>query len=205
MKRLSLIGSWSGLACKRDSHGSYGLAFVGGAEPPTVIGACPLSEGRQLHVQEAAVRHHLDNSSSMNEQFDADTTRWRRRRRDHGGRDYDNGYIAENFILGLIRFGHDPARDPGTTIKEDTSGLIDGQKLDVGWYDEARPAKATSSCTNGDAILAALEAVGPPSGATTAGIGTWTKGAMDFAAAYIAKTKADHPQTWTSAPRSSSS
>ena len=61
------------------------------------------------------------------------------------------------------------------------------------WYDDQAPNKPYIECTNGDAIIAALDAAGAPSGGNKTGIGTWTKGAMDFAKAYIAKAKADHP------------
>ena len=196
MKRLSLIGSWKRIGVQAGLLAGIGLAFVGGAEPPTVDAApdpCQL-EGN-CTFKKPLFGIILDNSSSMNELFDADSTRW------EGAVDaltsaiaFDNGYIAENFILGLIRFGHDPnPQVAGTKIAADTSGLIDGQKLDVPWYNDADPAKKYIECTNGDAILAALESVGPPSGGSKTGIGTWTKGAMDFASAYIAKTKADHP------------
>lgn len=196
MKRLSLIGSWKRIGVQAGLLAGIGLAFVGGAEPPTVDAApVPCQKEGNCTFKKPLFGIILDNSSSMNEQFDADTTRW------EGAVDaitkaiaYDNGYIAENFILGLVRFGHDPnPQAPGTKIPADTSGLIDGQKLDVPWYDDADPAKAYIECTNGDAILAALEAVGAPSGGNKTGIGTWTKGAMDFAATYIAKAKADHP------------
>jgi|GEM_PF-943420 len=196
MKRLSLIGSWKRIGVQAGLLAGIGLAFVGGTEPPTVEAApdpCQL-EGN-CTFKKPLFGIILDNSSSMNELFDADSTRW------EGAVEalnqaiaFDNGYIAENFILGLVRFGHDPAPQmPGTKIPADSSGLIDGQKLDVPWYDDADPDKKYIECTNGDAIIAALNAVGPPSGGNKTGIGTWTKGAMDFAAAYIAKTKVDHP------------
>jgi MYXO-CTERM domain-containing protein len=108
--------------------------------------------------------------------------------------DSDNGYIASNMILGLMRFGHDPdPNNKGTTIPKDTSGITDGQKLDVAWYDAAAVDKKYYECTNGDAINAALDAMPAPINGALVGIGTWTKGAMDFAKAYIAQTKADHP------------
>lgn len=196
MKRLSLIGSWKRIGVQMGLLAGIGLAFVGGSQPPVADAApvdCP-TEGN-CTFKKPLFGIILDNSSSMNEQFDADTTRWQ------GAVDaigeavsFDNGYIAANFILGLIRFGHDP--DPnvaGSKIAADTSGLVDGQKLDVPWYDPADPNKKYIECTNGDAINEALINVGAPSGGNKTGIGTWTKGAMDFAKAYIATAKADHP------------
>ena len=196
MKRLSLIGSWKRIGVQMGLLAGIGLAFVGGSEPPAADAApkdCQ-KEGN-CTFKKPLFGLILDNSSSMNEIFEGNITRW------EGAVDaitqavsFDNGYIAENFILGLIRFGHDPDPNmPGTKIGADTSGLIDGQKLDVGWYDEKAPNKPYIECTNGDAIIAALEAVGPPSSGNKVGIGTWTKGAMDFTKAYIAKTYADHP------------
>ncbi|WP_293249667.1 vWA domain-containing protein [Nannocystis sp.] len=196
MKRLSLIGSWKRIGVQMGLLAGIGLAFVGGSEPPTADAApkdCQ-KEGN-CTFKKPLFGIILDNSSSMNEQFDVNTTRW------EGAVEaitqavsFDNGYIAENFILGLIRFGHDP--DPnvkGTTIPADKSGLVDGQKLDVGWYDDKAMNKPYIECTNGDAIIAALEAAGAPSGGNKVGIGTWTKGAMDFAKAYLAQTVVDHP------------
>ncbi len=196
MKRLSLIGSWKRIGVQMGLLAGIGLAFVGGTQPPVADAApkeCP-PEGN-CTFKKPLFGIILDNSSSMNEMFDADTTRWQ------GAVDaigeainFDNGYIAANFILGLMRFGHDP--DPnvaGSKIAADTSGLVDGQKLDVPWYDPADPNKKYIECTNGDAINEALANVGAPSGGNKTGIGTWTKGAMDFAKAYIATAKADHP------------
>jgi len=196
MKRLSLIGSWKRIGVQMGLLAGIGLAFVGGSEPPTVDAApMPCQKEGNCTFKKPLFGIILDNSSSMNELFDNQITRWQ------GAVEaitqavsFDNGYIAENFILGLVRFGHDP--DPnvaGTTIPADKSGLVDGQKLDVGWYDDKAPNKPYIECTNGDAIIAALEAAGPPSGGNKVGIGTWTKGAMDFAKAYLAKTNADHP------------
>ena len=196
MKRLSLIGSWKRIGVQAGLLAGIGIAFVGGTEPSTVDAApdpCQL-EGN-CTFRKPLFGIILDNSSSMNELFDANSTRWEGAVAAlNSAIDFDNGYIAENFILGLVRFGHDPNPNaPGTKIPADSSGLLDGQKLDVPWYDDADPAKKYIECTNGDAIKAALAAVGPPSGGNKVGIGTWTKGGMDFAKAYIAKTKADHP------------
>ncbi|MBA3545940.1 MAG: flagellar biosynthesis protein P [Nannocystis sp.] len=144
----------------------------------------------------------LDYSTSMNTVFDKmdpdplTNTRWAGAKKAiKAAIASDNGYLAENMILGLIRFGHDPTPGvAGTLIPKDSSGITDGQKLDVPWYDEAAPDKAYGHCTNGDAINAALDAMPAPIDGNLIGIGTWTKGALDFAKAYIAKTKADHPE-----------
>ena len=160
MKRLSLIGSWKRIGVQLGLLAGVGLAFVGGSEPPTVDAApVPCQKEGNCTFKKPLFGIILDNSSSMNEQFDANTTRWEGAvAAITSAIDFDNGYIAENFILGLIRFGHDP--DPnvaGTKIAADTSGLVDGQKLDVPWYDDQAPNKPYIECTNGDAIIAALE------------------------------------------------
>ena len=196
MKRLSLIGSWKRLGVQAGLLAGIGLAFVGGTEPPRLEAApkdCQLQN--ECSFKKPLFGIILDYSTSMNTMFDANITRWQ------GAVNAikiavntDNGYLAENFILGLVRFGHDPAPgQPGTKIMDDASGIVDGQKLDVPWYDEADPAKKFYECTNGDKIIEVLDGLPPPINGKLTGIGTWTKGAMDFTKAYIAKTKADHP------------
>jgi MYXO-CTERM domain-containing protein len=196
MKRLSLIGSWKRLGVQLGLLAGIGLAFVGGTEPPKLEAAPKNCQAEGMCTfKKPLFGIILDYSTSMNTVFDQvnKTTRW------DGAKaaiktaiDSDNGYLAANMILGLLRFGHDP--DPvnkGTTIPKDTSGITDGQKLDVGWYDP--DTKAYFECTNGDKINAALDALPAPINGALTGIGTWTKGAMDAMKAYIAQTKADHP------------
>lgn len=195
MKRLSLIGSWKRLGVQLGLLAGIGLAFVGGTEPPRLEAApkdC-LSEG-QCTFKKPLFGIILDYSTSMNTAFDGDT-RWAGAKAAiESAILSDNGYIAANLILGLVRFGHDP--DPnakGTTIPKDTSGITDGQKLDVAWYDPVTKAY-DDDCTNGDDIIAALAALPAPIDGALVGIGTWTKGALDFTKAYIAQTKLDHPE-----------
>jgi hypothetical protein len=203
MKRLGSIGPRQRIVAQLGLLAGVGLAFVGGVEPPRLEAApkkCVL-EGKCTIVK-PLFGIVLDYSTSMNMVFDeldpnpVTNTRW------SGAKkaikiviDSDNGYIAEHFILALIRYGHDPDPNvPGSTIPTDTSGLVDGQKLDVPWYDPDVPQKPYFECSNGDAILAALAATDPPSGGDTVGIGGWTRGALDFTADYIATTRADHPE-----------
>jgi hypothetical protein len=202
MKRLGSIGPRQRIVAQLGLLAGVGLAFVGGVEPPRLEAApkkCVL-EGKCTIVK-PLFGIVLDYSTSMNMVFDeldpnpVTNTRW------SGAKkaikiviDSDNGYLPANMILGLIRFGHDPDPDnQGTQIPNDASGIIDGQKLDVGWYDAAAVDKPYYECTNGDAINLALAAMPAPNNGSLVGIGTWTKGALDFAAAYIAQTKADHP------------
>src|SRR5690606_39554425 len=87
----------------------------------------------------------------------------------------------------------DPAPDlPGTTIAGDASGLVDGQRLDVGWYDPLAPGKDYFHC-NGEAIKAALQATPPPLDGAPTGIGAWTAGALARAKALVAEAAAEHP------------
>ncbi len=202
MKRLGSIGPWRRIGVQLGLLAGISLAFVGGIEPSRLAAApkiCQLDGVRT--VKKPLFGIVLDYSTSMNEAFDkqdgnpATNTRWASARQAiKTAIDSDNGYLAANMILGLIRFGHDP--DPvnvGTSIPKDSSGIIDGQKLDVGWYDPAAPDKKYYECSNGDAINLALDLMPAPNNGAFTGIGSWTRGALEFARAYIAQSKVDHP------------
>jgi hypothetical protein len=185
MKRLSLIGSWKRIGVQMGLLAGIGLAFVGGSEPPVADAApkdCQL-EGN-CTFKKPLFGILLDYSSSMNEMFDANRPAGRApSTRSAQPSPSTTATSPRHFILALIRFGHDP--DPnvaGTKIATDTSGLVDGQKLDVPWYDPDVPQKPYIECSNGDAIIAALAATDPPSGGDKVGIGGWTRGALDFTA-----------------------
>ncbi|MCA9686625.1 MAG: flagellar biosynthesis protein P, partial [Myxococcales bacterium] len=95
------------------------------------------------------------------------------------------------------RYGHDDQPGvAGTTIPGDMSGIVDGQALDVHWYDPQGIDKSYFDC-NGQEIIDSLAATPPPlcpgGPGNCAGIGTWTKGALDFTAALVAQSKSDHP------------
>lgn len=98
----------------------------------------------------------------MNAAFDGDSTRWERAVEAVTWIvEADNGYLQGNVMLALLRFGHDPDVDqPGTTIAGDASGLVDGQKLDVSWYDELAPNKEHFHC-NGQAVMSTPTATPP--------------------------------------------
>ncbi|WP_434422380.1 hypothetical protein [Nannocystis pusilla] len=170
-----------------------GLALVGGVEPSRAAPVC-VEEGQCTFVKPIFLIA-LDYSTAMNEMFDADETRWQRAvAAVQAIVDGDNGYIQGNSLLALMRFGHDPDADqPGTTIAGDASGLVDGQKVDVPWYDALARDKAYYHC-NGEAVKAALAAVPPPLAGAPTGIGAWTGGAMARAKALFAEVKADHPE-----------
>lgn len=194
MKRLSLIGSWKRLGVQVGLLAGVGIAFIGGSEPPPVEAApiC-LMEGQCTFVKPLFMIV-ADYSTSMNTQFAPNKTRWQAAVDAIVAMvDSQNGYLPGNVLLGLMRFGHDPnAGAPGTTIPNDNSGIVDGQKIDVGFYDPDDANKKYYEC-NGEAIKTAITTVPAPINGNLVGIGTWTKGALDRAKAYFAQTKADHP------------
>ncbi|MCY1066591.1 MYXO-CTERM sorting domain-containing protein [Nannocystis sp. RBIL2] len=191
MKKTSR--TWKRLGLQLGILAGAGLALVGGVEPSRAAPLC-VEEG-QCTFTKPVFLIALDYSTAMNEMFDADETRWQRAvAAVQAIVDGDNGYIQGTSMLALMRFGHDPDADqPGTTIAGDASGLVDGQKVDVPWYDVIDPDKTYFHC-NGEAVKAALSAVPPPLAGAPAGIGAWTGGAMERAKALFAEVKADHPE-----------
>ena len=194
MKRLSLIGSWKRIGVQVGLLAGIGLAFVGGSQPELEAapppgckpeGMCTFKKPLFLFI--------LDYSTSMNADFMGQGTRWENAvGAVKNSIDSDNGFIVSNFVLGLMRFGHDPSAAMGTTINGDTSGITDGQKLDVPFYDVNNGNKYYE-CEQGDNIKAALDALPAPINGNLVGIGTWTGGALKFARSYFDKTLADHP------------
>ncbi|MFY0540157.1 hypothetical protein [Nannocystis pusilla] len=136
----------------------------------------------------------LDYSTSMNSPFAGNQTRW------EAAVDalvdtlaVDEGLLTDQLQIGVLRFGHDPDPGaPGTAIAGDASGLLDGQHLDLGFYDPLAPDKAYLQC-NGDAVKDALVAIQSPLGGQQDGIESWTGGALARAQAYLQQTAADHP------------
>jgi MYXO-CTERM domain-containing protein len=184
--------SWKRLGLQLGLLAGVGLALVG-VEPSHAAPVC-VEEG-QCTFTKPIFLIALDYSTAMNEMFDADETRWQRAvAAVQALVDGDNGYIQGNTMLALMRFGHDPDVDqPGTTIAGDASGLVDGQKLDLAWYDAQDPDKQYFQC-NGEALKAALATVPPPLAGAPTGIGAWTAGALARAEALFAAAEADHPE-----------
>ncbi|WP_434418569.1 vWA domain-containing protein [Nannocystis pusilla] len=151
-----------------------GLLILGAAAPAAAAcvdeAACAVKKPLLLFV--------LDYSTSMNSPFSGNQTRW------EAAVDalvdtlaVDEGLLADQLQIGVLRFGHDPDPGaPGTTIAGDASGLVDGQHLDLGFYDPLAPDKAYLQC-NGDAVKDALLAVQSPLGGQQDGIESWTGGA----------------------------
>ncbi len=197
MKRLSLIGSWKRIGVQAGLLAGIGLAFVGGSQPPEAVADPPpgcKAEG-MCTFKKPLFMIILDYSTSMNADFMGQGTRWENAvTAVKTAVDSDNGFIVSNFILGLMRFGHDPAPGVmGTPIPNDNSGIIDGQKIDVEFYDSNAPNNPYYECSQGDAIKDALDALPPPINGNLVGIGTWTSGALAKARTYFDQTLADHP------------
>ncbi|MCY1055904.1 MYXO-CTERM sorting domain-containing protein [Nannocystis sp. SCPEA4] len=184
---------WKRIGLQLGILAGVGLALVGGVEPSRAAPAC-LEEG-QCTYNKPLFLIALDYSTAMNAAFDGNSTRWERAvEAVEWIVEADNGYLQGYALLALMRFGHDPDVDQaGTTIAGDASGLVDGQKVDVSWYDELAPNKDYFHC-NGQAVLSALAAMPPPLDGAPAGIGAWTAGALTRANSLFAAAVADHPQ-----------
>ena len=199
MKRLATLGSWKRLGLQAGLLSGLGLAFVAAPEPVdagerdcVIEGTCTFKKPNLMII--------VDYSSSMNEDFGA-TNRWDATVDAIVAMiDADNGFLGDNLNLGLMRFGHDPSTNPGSTITGDTSNppITDGQALDVHWFDNSAGASDTAyvEC-NGEAVKDAIQAVPSPlcnAGANCSGIGTWTKGALDLSQSLIAESQTVHAE-----------
>jgi MYXO-CTERM domain-containing protein len=168
-------------------------AAVGTGTPVTAAPMCP-SEAT-CGLLKPLVLFVLDSSTSMNEPFDLYKTRWvAARSAIELAIDGDNGWLASHFMLGLIRFGHDPdPAVPGTPIPDDTTGLVDGSSLDVLPYDADDPNHPYFDCTSGQTIVDFLSGLPPPLNGKHEGIAAWTRGGLERARATVEKAAADHP------------
>lgn len=181
----------------------FGLAFAGGSGAPAQAGGdCPA--GEDCSTKKPNVLIVVDYSSSMNEALTPTHTRWEAAVEAIGGLVMaNNGFFDDHMHLGLMRYGHDPDPDTeGTLIfvggQLDPSGIVDGQALDVGWYDPVNDPSGYFECS-GVQVLEALEAAGPPLcvGPTCEGVESWTGGALQAARHHISQTRADHPEDET--------
>ncbi|MFV8753515.1 MYXO-CTERM sorting domain-containing protein [Nannocystaceae bacterium ST9] len=195
MKRL-LNSKWQRLGLQVALLSGIAIAFVVGThEPPSrAEGGVDCPSETDCTFKKPNIMLIMDYSTSMNTLWDVpnNLTRWQVVVSSIKTVTQDGSFLSQNTHLALMRFGHDPAPAvAGTTIPNDSSGIVDGQKLDLPWYD----AQNTPwfEC-NGAAIGAALDAAGDPIDGSLVGIGTWTKGAMDYAKVLIDQSVADHPQ-----------
>jgi hypothetical protein len=185
---LLQLGLLAGIAAAL--HGSREpIATAGGAGDCFTENMCTFKKPNFMIV--------LDYSSSMNTAFGMGKTRWEVAVEAIATLMTTNGgYFQENMHVALMRYGHDPDPDTqGTTIPGDASGLVDGQSLDVPWYDPDDPDATYFEC-NGQDIIDALADMPPPlcQGNPCSGIGTWTKGALDRTAVAIQASKFTHPE-----------
>jgi MYXO-CTERM domain-containing protein len=198
MKRL-LGSNWKRIGLQVGLLAGIGLAFaVGTHEQPAEAGGlnCPLED--DCSFKKPNIMIIMDYSTSMNAVWDNNLTRWQVTVAAVQQVAAPGSFLSQNTHLALTRFGHDPnANSSGTLIPNDTSGLVDGQKLDVAWDD----ANNNYYPCNGQGITDSLNATPAPMNGNMFGIGTWTKGALDFVAAEIAQTKADHPDDQEDTPR----
>lgn len=151
-------------------------------------GGCPFTRPNILFV--------LDYSSTMNEIWDDEVTYYEHVRQaliDFLTLETD---LAQRMNFALMHYGHDPKpNSPGTPIAVDQSGIVDGQKLDFPWT----VGGLYVPCQN-DELAAGIVDIIPPSGGQTIGIGTWTKGALDFALALIQAQRMDLGEPVDGAP-----
>ncbi|NVB36790.1 flagellar biosynthesis protein P [Pseudenhygromyxa sp. WMMC2535] len=164
---------------------------MGSHEEPALAGDdCP-DEG-MCTFKKPNVMFVMDYSTSMNEIWDVDNnlSRWQVTVAAVQQITQPGSFLSQNTHLALMRFGHDPApASEGTTITNETSGIVDGQSLDVQWDDDANEYLPC----NGAAIVESLNNTVDPMLGSSVGIGTWTNGAMVAVGEEIAQTKADHP------------
>ena len=194
--RNRLIKSWKGALLQLALLSGLILALVTGQGTPAVAGGdCPMEN--ECTFKKPNFMLVLDYSSSMNEEFGNNQTRWETTVDAVKSLvTTDNGFFEKNMHIAIMRFGHDPDPfNPGTPIIGDNSGLEDGQAVDVDWYDRDGNDPTYFDC-NGAAIINAIEAVPSPlcQNPGCSGIGTWTKGALDRARDMIAESRADHPE-----------
>ncbi|MBL4684565.1 MAG: hypothetical protein JKY37_08255 [Nannocystaceae bacterium] len=210
MKRLALIGSWRRLGIQAGLLAGLGLAFVGGTEKPAEAGGdCPLEAECTFKKPNFLIL--LDYSSSMADDFEPGLTRWEAAvEAVNNIITTDNGFFNESMHISLMRFGHDPVPNvdgipatEDTTIPNDPGAatgypLLDGQSLDVPWYDVDNVEQGYYEC-NGEAVTDFLEQIGPPTECQLgqACIGTWTNGAMRLAQSTIAQARVDFPDDLT--------
>jgi MYXO-CTERM domain-containing protein len=195
MKRL-LGSSWKHIALQLGLLGGIAAAFVitTREEPAQADDGPECPSENECTFKKPNIMLVMDYSTSMNNIWDNQNnlTRWQVVVSSIKTITQDGSYLSQNTHLALMRFGHDPnAAQAGTLIPNDSSGITDGQKLDVPWYDAQNDP--WYEC-NGAAIGAALDAAGDPINGSLVGVGTWTKGALDYAKTLINQAVADHPE-----------
>ena len=173
-----------------------GIALVMVRGPSSPAAAAPLcAKEATCTTKKPLVLFVVDYSTAMNTKYNPYSTRWEAAVQGIGGLlKADNGLLGTHFMLGLVRYGHDPDPDlPGTVIPGDASGLVDGTRLDVAPYDLVGPEHAYHECTNAAAIVQALAELPAPLGGKLEGIERWTWGGLDRARVVLEQSALDHP------------
>ncbi len=195
MKRLNLLGSWKRIGIQAGLLAGVGLAFMGNAEKPAVAEDMDCPNEGQCTFKKPVFMIILDYSTSMNNTFGDpmdNVTRWQAEK----GvvqtlMQADMNFVSKNMLIGLMRFGHDPdPNNDGTTIPNDGSGIVDGQAVDVLWFDDNDNYKPC----NGQEIVDSLDGTPAPIDGNLVGIGTWTNGALQRSKALMEQDYAAHPE-----------
>jgi MYXO-CTERM domain-containing protein len=192
MKRL-LESNWKRLGLQVGLLAGIGLAFAIGSQgdEATAGGGMGCAPEGDCTFKRPNIMFIMDYSTSMNTVWDVNNnlTRWEVTVAAVQQVVQPNAFLSDNTHLALMRFGHDPNPNPGTTIPGDASGIVDGHHIDIHWDDNN---DVYVPC-NGQALIDSLNATDSPLNGNPNGIGTWTKGALDAVLAEINTTKADHP------------
>ncbi len=166
------------------------LAVMSDVSPPAgATASCPKES--LCGLKKPLVLFVLDYSSAMGEPYNPSLTRWDAAVQAITGLvQADNGLLTKHFMLGALRFGHDPDPDQsGTMIAGDPTGLVDGVRLDVAPYDLEDPGHAYYECDHAGPLVQALGNIPPPA----PGIARWTRGGLAGARAVLEQAAADHP------------
>ncbi|MCA9691403.1 MAG: hypothetical protein KC636_17500, partial [Myxococcales bacterium] len=182
----------TGLAQLLALAGLGGAFALGGVEPPAALAAPACAAEDQCTFKRPVLMFILDYSTSMNAPLGEGLSRWEAAVASVQSLvAADNSFVASNMLVGLLRFGHDPDPEaPGTAIPGDASGLVDGQAVDVVWFDEQHAYKPC----DGAALIDALAAAPAPLDGASEGIGTWTDGALQRSRALLVESLASHPE-----------
>ncbi|MEZ4427358.1 MAG: VWA domain-containing protein [Nannocystaceae bacterium] len=196
MKRLNLRKNWKRLGVQAGLLAGIGIAFMGPTEQPATAANNDCLQEDMCSFRKPILNFLVDYSTSMNEIFDQQNnqTRWQTAVDTlQAAITADNGFLSQNLYLGLMRFGHDPSPGQmGTPIPGDNSGIIDGQAVDVLWWDDNDPNKEYLDC-NGQALIDSLENTPAPLDGNLQGIGTWTNGALIRSRDLMIQSMQDHP------------
>jgi hypothetical protein len=199
MRRLALSPAHRRLTLQLALLSGLSLAFLAQRGPVVAGGGQDCFTENMCTFKKPNFLIVLDYSSSMSEPFGMGQTRWEVAVDAVTALMTTNGgYFQENMHVALMRYGHDPdPASPDTPIPMDQSGLVDGQHLDVHWYDPEGVDPTYFEC-NGQDIIDSINATPPPpcpaGPGNCSGIGTWTKGALDYATLLIDETKIAHPE-----------